>query len=144
MIVLIRIQDAFTSLTIRAQGNFDSICVCLHEYELCRTGLCSFELVAGGLGCGGQSWVSGDGFRWLRMVSGRMVSDRVGLLRMVSDGLGWFAVLVITVYMYIYMYIYICIYIYIYIYICMYIYILISVVPFLYFDQFLYHLLPFN
>ena len=142
MIVLIRIQDAFTSLTIRAQGNFDSICVCLHEYELCRTGLCSFELVAGGLGCGGQSWVSGDGFRWLRMVSGRMVSDRVGLLRMVSDGLGWFAVLVITVYMYIYMYIYICIYIYIYI--CMYIYILISVVPFLYFDQFLYHLLPFN
>ena len=142
MIVLIRIQDAFTSFTIRAQGNFDSICVCLHEYELCRTGLCSFELVAGGLGCGGQSWVSGDGFRWLRMVSGRMVSDRVGLLRMVSDGLGWFAVLVITVYMYIYMYIYICIYIYIYI--CMYIYILISVVPFLYFDQFLYHLLPFS
>ena len=142
MIVLIRIQDAFTSLTIRSQGNFDSICVCLHEYELCRTGLCSFELVAGGLGCGGQSWVSGDGFRWLRMVSGRMVSDRVGLLRMVSDGLGWFAVLVITVYMYIYMYIYICIYIYIYI--CMYIYILFSVVPFLYFDQFLYHLLPFS
>ena len=64
--------------------------------------------------------MSGDGFRWLRMVSGRMVSDRVGLLRMVSDGLGWFAVLVITVYMYIYMYIYICIYIYIYV--CIYIY----------------------
>ena len=52
--------------------------------------------------------MSGDGFRWLRMVSGRMVSDRVGLLRMVSDGLGWFAVLVIMVYiLYIYIYIYI-------------------------------------
>ena len=63
--------------------------------------------------------MNGDGFRWFRMVSGR-----VGLLRMVSDGFGWFAVLVITVYMYIY--------------------ILISVVPFLYFDQFLYHLLPFS
>ena len=46
--------------------------------------------------------MNGDGFRWFRMVSGR-----VGLLRMVSDGFGWFAVLVITVYMYIYMYIYI-------------------------------------
>ena len=65
--------------------------------------------------------MSGDGFRWLRMVSGRMVSYRVGLLRMVSDGLGWFAVLVITVYMYIYMYIYICIYIYIYMYVYIYI-----------------------
>ena len=46
-------EDAFTSLPLRSQGNFDNICVSLHEYELFRIGLCSFELVAGELGGGG-------------------------------------------------------------------------------------------
>ena len=33
--------------------SFDSICLFLHRYELFRTGSCSFDLVAGGLGgCG--------------------------------------------------------------------------------------------
>ena len=36
--------------------------------------------------------MSEDGLGWLRMVSGS-----VGLFRMVSDGFGWFAVLVVTV-----------------------------------------------
>ena len=44
-----RIQDAFTSLSLPSQSNFDSICICLHGYELFRTGLCSFELFAGEL-----------------------------------------------------------------------------------------------
>ena len=35
--------------------------------------------------------MSGDGFR-----SSQMVSGRVGLLHMVSDGFGWFAVLAVT------------------------------------------------
>ena len=55
MLVLIRIQGAFTSLPLRSEGNFDGICVFLHGYELFWTGLCSFELVTGGLGGGGQS-----------------------------------------------------------------------------------------
>ena len=36
--------------------------------------------------------MSGDGFGWLRLVSGR-----VGLFRMVSDDVGWFANLAVTV-----------------------------------------------
>ena len=36
--------------------------------------------------------MSGDGFGWLRLVSGR-----VGLFRMVSDDFGWFANLAVTV-----------------------------------------------
>ena len=75
MIVLIRIQDAFTPLPLRLQGNFDSICVFLHEYKLFWTGSCSFELVAGWLGGGGQFWVGGCG--WFQVV---------------SDGFGWFLV----------------------------------------------------
>ena len=47
MIVLIRIQDAFTPLFM---GNFDSICVLLRGFELFRTDSCSSELVAGGVG----------------------------------------------------------------------------------------------
>ena len=53
MIILIRNQDAFTPLPLRTQGNFDSISVFLHGYELFWTGSCSFELVAGGVGGGG-------------------------------------------------------------------------------------------
>ena len=62
-------------------GNFDSIFMFLHGYELLRTGLCSFELVAGGIS--GCRWfqVVLDGFRWFWMVSG---------------GFGWFIVLVVT------------------------------------------------
>ena len=99
MIVLIRIQDAFFTLPLQSQGNFDSIWVFLHEYELFWTGSCSFELIAGWLGGGGQFSMSGcgwfrmvaDGFRWFRMVSGGF-----GRFRMVSGGFGWFAVLVPT------------------------------------------------
>ena len=52
MIVLIRIQDALTLLSLRSSGNFDTICVFLLGYELLQTGSFSFELVAGGLGGG--------------------------------------------------------------------------------------------
>ena len=56
-------------------GNFDSICVFFHGYELFRTNSCSFELVAEGLGGCGYFWVAGggwfpvvaDGFRWFRV-----------------------------------------------------------------------------
>ena len=73
MTVLVRIQDAFTSLPLRSSGNFDSICLCLHGYELFRTGLCSFERVAGGLEGDGQFWV--------------MVLGGCGWFQVVSDGL---------------------------------------------------------
>ena len=64
-------------------SNFDDICVFLHGYGLFRTGSCSFELVADRLGGCGYSWVGGYGCSgWLRMVSG---------------GLGWFVVLVVTI-----------------------------------------------
>ena len=74
-------------------GNFDSICVFLHGYELFRTGSCSFELVAGGLGGCGYFWVGGC--RWFRVVA-------IGFMwcRVVSDGFGWFVVLVVTVFSY--------------------------------------------
>ena len=86
MIVLTRIQDAFIPLPLQSYGNFDSICLFLHGYELFRTGSYSFELAVGGLGgCGqfskggcGQFWVVGmvlSGFSWFWMV---------------SDGHGWF------------------------------------------------------
>ena len=52
-------QDTFTPLLLRSQDNLDSICVCLHGNELFQTGLCSFEVVAGGLGGGGQFQVGG-------------------------------------------------------------------------------------
>ena len=52
MIVLIRIQDALTLLSLRSSGNFDTACVFVHGYELFQAGSCSFELVAGGLGGG--------------------------------------------------------------------------------------------
>ena len=57
-------------------GNFDSICVLLHRYELFRP----VHVVS--------SWlrvdsVATDSFGWL-------VADGFGWLRMVSDGLGWF------------------------------------------------------
>ena len=56
-------------------GNFDSICVFLHEYEFFRTGSCSFERVADGLGGCGYFWVGG--YEWFQVVSG---------------GFGWFRV----------------------------------------------------
>ena len=70
-------------------GNFDGICVFLHGYELFRTGSRSFELVAGGLGGCGYSWVDGCG--WFRVVV-----DGFRWFRVVSDGFGWFVVLVVT------------------------------------------------
>ena len=66
-------------------GNFDSICVFLHGYELFRTSSCSFELVAGGLGGCGYFWVGGCG--WFRAVA-----DGFRWFRVVSDGFGWFRV----------------------------------------------------
>ena len=60
MIVLIRIQDAFIPLPL--MGNFDSICVFLHGYELFQTSSCSFELVAGGLSGCGYFWMGGCGW----------------------------------------------------------------------------------
>ena len=76
-------------LTTPFTGNFDSICVFLHGYELFRTNSCSFELVAEGLGGCGYFWVAGggwfpvvaDGFRWFRVA---------------FYGFGWFVVLVVT------------------------------------------------
>ena len=76
-------------------GNFDDICVFLHEYELFRTDSCSFKLVAGGLdGCRyfwvggwGWFWVVADGFRWFWVI---------------SSGFGWFVVLVVTLKMYLF------------------------------------------
>ena len=77
LIVLIRTQDAFTALPLRSQGNFDSICIYLHGYELFRTGLCSFELVAGGLGGGGQFQLGGWG--WFRVVSSGLLFQQLRL-----------------------------------------------------------------
>ena len=68
-----RIQDPFIPLSLQALGNFDSVCIFLHGYELFQTGSCSFELVAGD----SFGLVVPDGFRWLQMVSG---------------GFGWFQI----------------------------------------------------
>ena len=46
--------------TTHFMGNFDSICMFLHGYELFRTGSCSFQLVSGGFG-------------WFREVSGGLL-----------------------------------------------------------------------
>ena len=70
-------------------GNFDSICVFLHGYELFRIGACSFELVAGGLGGCGYFWVGGCG--WFRVVA-----DGFRWFRVVSDSFGWFVALIVT------------------------------------------------
>ena len=43
------------------------ICVFSHGYELFRTGSCSFELIVGELGDGGQFWVGVCG--WFQVVS---------------------------------------------------------------------------
>ena len=75
MIVLIRIQDAFTSLTLRSWVNFDSICVWLRAYELFRSGFGSFELRVVSRAEDSLEWVAADGFRSCLVV---------------SDGLGWF------------------------------------------------------
>ena len=48
-------------------GNFDSICVLLHGYELFQTGSCSFELVVGGFDGCRWFWVAGSG--WFRVVA---------------------------------------------------------------------------
>ena len=78
MIVLIRIQNAFTPLPIRSQGNIDSIRVFLHGYVLFRTGYeVSGWLRVGSVAPDSFGWVVADGFGWLRMLSG---------------GFGWFRV----------------------------------------------------
>ena len=86
MIVLIRIQDAFIPLPLQSYGNFDSICMFLHGYELFRTDQCSFELVVGGLGGCEQFRMGGCEQFWVvGMVSGGYRSFWI-----VSDGLSWF------------------------------------------------------
>ena len=40
-------------------GNFDSICMLLHGYELFQTSSCSFRLVAGGFDSCRWFWVAG-------------------------------------------------------------------------------------
>ena len=68
MIVFIRIEDVFTPLPLRVILIVSEMDLNLLGFELFRTGSCSFELVAGGLGsCGYFFWRGGgvvaDGFR---------------------------------------------------------------------------------
>ena len=80
MIVLVRIQDAFTPLPLRVilivSACFYMDMNCIGPVRVVSSWLRVGLLVANSFG-----WVVPDGFGWLQMV---------------SDGFGWFAVLVVT------------------------------------------------
>ena len=60
--------------------NFDSICVFLPGYELFRTGSCSFEFVAGGLGGCRYFWEGGCG--WFQVVSAGLLFQQLRIISM--------------------------------------------------------------
>ena len=68
MIVFIRIQDVFTPLPLPVILIVSEMDLNLLGFELFRTGSCSFELVAGGLGGCGYFW--GGGCGWFQVISG--------------------------------------------------------------------------
>ena len=91
MIVLIRIQDAFTPLPLRV---ILIVSACFYMDMNCfgPVRVVSSLLRVGSVAADIFGWVVVDGFGWLRMVSGGS-----GWFRMVSGGFGWFVVLVLTV-----------------------------------------------
>ena len=86
MIALIRIQDAFTPLSLRV---ILMVPACFYMDTNCfgPVRVISSLLRVGSVAADILGWVVPDGFGWLRMVSGDF-----GWFRMVSDGFGWFRV----------------------------------------------------
>ena len=91
MIVLIRIQDAFTPLPLRV---IFIVSACFYMGMNCfgPVRIVSSLLQVGSVTADIFGWVVADGFGWFRMFSGGF-----GWFRMVSGGFGWFVVLVATV-----------------------------------------------
>ena len=90
MTVLIRIQDAFTPLTLWV---ILKVSACFYMDMNCfgPVRVVSSLLRVGSEAADIFGWVVADGFRWLRMISGGF-----GWFRMVSGGFGWFVVLAVT------------------------------------------------
>ena len=86
MIVLIRIQDAFTPLPLRV---ILIVSACFYMDMNCfgPVRVVSSLLRVGSEAADIFGWVVADGFRWLRMISGGF-----GWFRVVSDGFGRFRV----------------------------------------------------
>ena len=65
------------------EGNFKSVCVFLHGYELFQTSLCSFLLQVDSVAADILGLAVADGFGWLWLVS-----SSFRWLWVVSDGFG--------------------------------------------------------